>query len=262
MGTDRPLERKTILITRERQQQLPLAQKVRARGGIPLAFPCLELEPKLDNIQKAIAKLRKGDHVIFTSSNGVHCFSRACDRLPSEVLADMHVCAVGSQTAKALAEIGIECAIVGDPPSQKGLIRAFEQTGMPRRAFFFRAEKGSDQLIRFLREHGCETHLIVAYRMRCPASDAGPIVDMIKRGEIDAVLLGSALTVHHYAHRIGNPELASRPVLAVISEQAAEQAKRDGLRVQVVAKTASFDAMLDALEDHFAQQERKDHGTA
>ncbi|RMG92939.1 MAG: uroporphyrinogen-III synthase [Zetaproteobacteria bacterium] len=262
MSVDRPLERKTILITRERQQQLAVAKKVRARGGIPLAFPCLELEPKLDNIKKAIATLRQGDHVIFTSSNGVHCFSRACERLPAEVLEGMHVCAVGSQTAKALREIGIESSIVGDPPSQKGLIHAFEQAGIPHRAFFFRAEKGSDQLVRFLREHGCETHLVVAYRMRCPTSDASHIVEMIKRGEIDAVLLGSALTVHHYAHRIGHPELASRPVLVVISEQAAEQAKRDGLHVQVVAKTASFDAMLDALEHYFAQQEREDHDTA
>ncbi|MFQ5519405.1 MAG: uroporphyrinogen-III synthase, partial [Mariprofundus sp.] len=84
-----------------------------------------------------------------------------------------------------------------------------------------------------------------------PASDASKVTHMLQQGEIDAVLLGSAKVARFYLHRIGSLALANKPVLAVISEQLAVDARELGLNVQIVAKHASFDAMLDALVEYF-----------
>jgi len=65
------------------------------------------------------------------------------------------------------------------------------------------------------------------------------------------VLLGSAKTAAHYLQRIGSTSLANRPVVVAMSEKMASSALGCGLRVQVVAKKASFEAMLDALAEYF-----------
>ncbi len=249
------LARKSILITRSRQQQDELAGMIRRRGGIPFSFPCLEIEPLLDNIRRGINMLRPGDDVLFTSSNGVHCFSRAASQLPHRILADCRVAAVGKKTAAALRQMDIEPALIAEPPSQQGLIECYQQAGLPKRLIFFRAEQGSEKLAEFLREHYCQVQTIHAYRMRCPNGNSSVMQQMLANHEIDAVLLGSAQTARHYVQRIGNAALANTPVIAVLSEQVAEAARQQGLDVQVVAKNASFDSLLDDLAQYFSQED-------
>jgi uroporphyrinogen-III synthase len=123
---------------------------------------------------------------------------------------------------------------------------------MPERLVFFRAETGGDAVIRALEGAGASVHLIPAYRAVCPEDDAGPVRAMLARNEVDAVLLGSARAARHYLQRIGDAALAGRPAIAVISDQAARASRELGLGVQVVAKEASFAAMLDGLEAWFA----------
>jgi len=251
-----PLSRKSILITRARQQQQSLAERVRRYGGVPFSLPCLELMPLLDNIRSAVARMKAGDDVLFSSANGVHCFSRAIDRLPRDVLAGMRVAAIGEKTAEALRGMDIEPALIAEPASQQGMIECYRRHGLPERLFFFRAETGSDRLGDFLAQQGVEVELIHAYRMRCPIGDASAIRGMLERNEIDAVLLGSAQTARYYVRRIGDVELADRPVVAVLSRQVAEAAQAAGLHVQVVAEHASFDALLDALAKYFQRRSK------
>ncbi len=249
------LAQKCILITRSRQQQHELAAMIRQRGGVPFSFPCLEIEPLLDPIRKGINMLRPGDDVLFTSSNGVHCFSHAATRLPRNILAECRVAAVGKKTAAALRQMDVEPALVAEPASQQGLIESYRQAGLPKRLIFFRAEQGSEQLAGFLRKHHCDVHTIHAYRMRCPTGDSSVMQQMLANHEIAAVLLGSAQTTRHYVQRIGNASLANTPVIAVLSEQVAEAARQQGLDVQVVAKNASFDSLLDDLAQYFSQED-------
>jgi len=249
------LARKSILITRSRQQQRDLAAMIRQRGGVPFSFPCLEIEPLPDNIRRGINMLRPGDDVLFTSSNGVHCFSRAATRLPRDILARCRVAAVGTKTATALRQMDIEPTLIASPPSQQGLIDSYRQAGLPKRLIFFRAEQGSEKLAEFLREHHCDVHTIHTYRMRCPNGNSSVMQQMLANHEIDAVLLGSAQTARHYVQRIGNAGLANTPIIAVLSEQVAEAARQQGLDVQVVAKNASFDSLLDDLAQYFSQED-------
>ncbi|RMH60649.1 MAG: uroporphyrinogen-III synthase [Zetaproteobacteria bacterium] len=249
-----PLSRKAILITRARQQQQSLAERVRRHGGVPFSLPCLELMPLLPNIRRAVKHMTAGDDVLFSSANGVHCFSRAINRLPRTVLAGMRVAAIGDKTAEALRQMDVEPSLVANPASQQGMIECYRRHGLPQRLFFFRAETGGDTLPRFLIEQGVDVQLIHAYRMRCPIGDCTAIRGMLEHGEIDAVLLGSAQTARYYVRRIGDVKLADKPVVAVLSPQVAEAAKAAGLSVQVIAEHASFDALLDALAEYFAKE--------
>ncbi len=243
---------KTILITRPVKQAEATAVKIRERGGKALLLPCLEIECLPDNTQQCLPMLENRNmELLFTSRNGVECVASALGREFTAIIGNRRVAAVGGKTATALIQHGIQPALVPQTASQQGLLEAYQKSGIPEQLLFFRAEEGSDLLQQHLEELGCEVTTLYSYRMKCPESDASKIVEKLERGEIDGLLLGSPKTVANYIKRVGTIETANSPAIAVISPQVARAAEDAGLSVQAVAKTASFDAMLDALSNYF-----------
>lgn len=252
-----PLAGRRILLTRAVAQLPALAEMVRRRGAVPVAFPCLAVESMPDAIMHAISGLERFSDVLFTSCNGV---SSVVDALQSHgmdaarLFAPMRVAAVGKQTAACLIQHGIRADILPETASQDGLVDAYLGSGLPERLLFFRAEEGREALAEALTERGIEVETVPAYRTICPDDDASDVIAMLRDGAVDAVLLGSARAALHYLQRVGDAKLAARPVSVAISQKMAAAAMCGGLHVQLVAKSASFEAMLDILSDHFATE--------
>lgn len=243
---------KTVLVTRTEEQATATGRAIAGRGGTALFLPCLELERLDENIRSALPMLQNGPaSVLFTSSNGVHSVAEALGHAFALLLKPHRLIAIGERTGEALAAYGMTVDMEPDTASQDGLIDLLKRTGRPDRLLFFRAEEGGDSLAEELGRTGSKVTTIHAYRMRCPDSDASSIITRMQKGEIDAVLLGSAKTAENYLRRIGSIETANIPAIAVISPQVAAAAEKAGLRVRAVAKIASFDAMLDALSEYF-----------
>ncbi|HKI59409.1 MAG TPA: uroporphyrinogen-III synthase [Mariprofundaceae bacterium] len=251
---------RSILITRSSEQAESTAEAVRARDATPLLLPTLEMECLHENIQASIPLLEhKKTEILFTSRNGVASVAAVLGDAFAPLLSFHSVTAVGDKTAAALAELGIQTTMQPESASQAGLIKAYKKRGAPEQLLFYRAEEGSDALANALTAAGCHVTTIHAYRMQCPDSDASEMIRKMERSEVDAVLLGSARTVYHYIQRVGSIETANTPAIAVISQQVAKAAEHAGLNVQAVAKTASFDAMLDALADYFNDSGAENH---
>ncbi|HXH71984.1 MAG TPA: uroporphyrinogen-III synthase [Mariprofundaceae bacterium] len=244
---------KRLLLTRATHQMGELEEKVRRAGAIPVPFPCLELQPLPDAIREAFGRMQPADDIAFSSANGIEHTALAAAESLAELLQGHRTAVVGERTAMQLRKHGVEPHIIPETPSQEGLIAAYQRHGLPKRLIFFRAEEGNDVLVSFLRSHGCEVDLVATYRSICPEGDASDIIRQLQNNRIDAVLLGSPKAARHYLQRIGNPDIANRAAIAVISPAVAEAAREIGLDVQVVAKQASFDAMLNGLKDFFAQ---------
>ncbi|MBL4775821.1 MAG: uroporphyrinogen-III synthase [Mariprofundus sp.] len=240
------LEHKRVLLTRSEQHLSPLATAVSARGAVPIAFPCLQVEVLAAAIGQATGTY---SDVVFSSSNGVHAVASQVDL--AALCRDKRVAAVGKKTAATLQAYGMDVDIVPDIASQDGLIAAYAQHGLPQSLLFFRAEQGRDRLVKALQSQAVQVRLVLAYRTVCPSVGATDVINSLRHDDIDAVLLGSAKTARFYIQRIGSIRLADRPVLVVISEALGEAVREMGLSVQVVAKQASFEAMLDALAEYF-----------
>jgi uroporphyrinogen-III synthase len=181
----------------------------------------------------------------------VECVASVLGNGFAEIVANHRISAIGSRTARSLNDHGIQPDLLPQKASQEGLIEAYQNSSLPERLLFFRAEEGKDLLQQALSHHGCEVTTLHPYRMNCPDSDISDTIEKLKNREIDALLLGSPKTVENYIRQIGSIEIADTPAIAVISPQVAQAAVDAGLSVQAVAKTASFDAMLDALADYF-----------
>lgn len=244
------LDGKRILLTRAEHQLDQLSQAVRMSGAIPVRFPCLAVQGQPKEINKAILQLDDYSDVVFTSVNGVQSVVATVENLKT-LLQSKRTAAVGTKTATALHHAGVEVDIVPDTPSQDGLIQAYLKDGLPRRLMFFRAREGRDTLTKALIIRGIDVLLVPAYRTVCPQDDASEIIAALEHADIDAVLLGSSKAARFYVQRIGDIGLAGRPEAVAISEQVAEAARDVGLNVQIVAKTASFAAMLNELAEFY-----------
>ncbi|MDQ6993655.1 MAG: uroporphyrinogen-III synthase [Mariprofundus sp.] len=251
-----PLAGRSILITRAANQLASLAAMVESYGGVPIRFPCLSVTVMTEEISRVVAAIGTYSDLLFTSCNGVQSVLETLEKHklnPSSVLAGLRVAAVGEKTARCLSEAGIRVDLVPPVASQQGLMAAYRQQGLPRKLLFFRAEEGSDLLAEALMGHHVVVKTVPAYRTVCPTEVATDVMLRLKENRIDAVLLGSEKAARHYLQRIGDVQLAGRPVTVGISEKMANATARLGLNVQLLPKKASFEAMLDILSNHFAK---------
>ncbi len=248
------LQGRHILITRAREHFPAAKRAVEARGGIAFSLPCLEIEPLREPVADALRALDDYSDLLFTSVNGINVVVSVLQAQgldPAAALRGKRIAVVGEKCAAALMRIGIDVGIVPATASQEGLIDAYHACGLPETLLFFRAEAGRDALITALTRHGVKVRMVAAYRTVCPSDACDDVVDMVAHDQIDAVLLASARTAAHYLQRIGSKALANRPLLVGISERMAAQSRALGVEVQAVAKSASFEAMLDALADYY-----------
>ncbi len=244
------------MLTRASEQNLALADHLRRVAAIPHLFPCLTVEAFPEQIAHALQLLPDYSDLLFTSSNAIHVIHRYLqqhDLNPKALFADKRIAVVGKKTAATLTSIGLKADIIPTLASQDGLINAYQQQGMPTTGLlFFRAEEGRETITDMLHQQQVNTATIPVYRTCCPQQNASETIALLEQRKIDAVLLGSAKAARHYIHRIGSVDTANRTVIAVISPKLALASRNMGLQVQVVAKHASFEAMLDAVAAYFS----------
>jgi len=248
------LRDKQVLVTRAEKYYPALSRLVASYGASAVSLPCLAIESMPQSVADGMRGLEDCTDVLFTSVSGVQAVASllAADGVRlDDVLQNRRIAAVGKKTAAALSGMGIDVDIVPATASQDGLIDAYAAKGLPKQLLFFRAEQGREDLVQLMRQHGVPVTVVSAYRTVCPAGDASAVIAKLQAGDIDAVLLGSARTASHYLQRVGSLELANRPVIVAISEKMAAATRALGLSVQVVAKEASFEAMLDALAEYY-----------
>jgi len=248
-----PLAGKRILITRAVQQIAETAALIEAKEASAIAFPCLEHQGLKDSILQGSRHAKDYSDIAFTSVNGIQAVFENNSNFVTDAFQDKRIAVVGKRTAAALEKHGMQADIIPKSASQQGLIESYQKHGLPQSLLFFRAEKGSDELLEYLQEQGIKTCLIKAYQSTCPDDDNSKVLTMLEKNSIDACLLGSSRTAEHYLQRIGNLELANRPILVAISQQVADAADKLGLKVQVIAKHANFPSMLEGFAEYFSK---------
>jgi len=132
MTQGRPLEGKTVVVTRPREQAASLALPLEHLGAEVLLAPTIRVVPRAldDEIVRVVVNDLAGYRlIIFTSANGVEVFLGYLTELglPRAALDDAVVAAVGPKTASALEERGVTCDVVADDFVAEGLLDALQK---------------------------------------------------------------------------------------------------------------------------------------
>ena len=249
------LDGRRVAVTRGKQGEDALADRLRALGAEVLEFPAIAVAPPEAAAQAVVdavlRRLEDFEWVVFASGNAVEqTLARlAAVGLGPEALSRLRLAAVGRATAEKLA-----CAVRAPdvvPAEARGaaLAEALAPHVRGRRVLVPRAEEGRPELVDGLQASGAHVVAPVVYRtVPAPAESLRPLGEAIERGEVDAVAFLSPSAVKSVVAALGpRASLLGRTVVAVIGPTTAEAAAAAGVRVDVQSAAARGEALADAI---------------
>ncbi len=232
----KPLFGQKVVVTRSREQSSELARKFEALGAEVAVFSTIRIRP----VKVKPIRIRGYTHVAFTSRTAVEYFfpNLAGD---CRSLAGTKVCAVGDQTARALVERGIRPDLVAAEFTSRSLARELAGQGV-RGAHVFHpgADKMNPDFEKVLLKVGAKVTNLVLYRIDKVAPENVEAVE-----NADWVTFASAQTVRNFMDAVGSRPIGAK--VACIGPITAAAARKAGLKVAVIPKQYTFDALIQAI---------------
>jgi uroporphyrinogen III methyltransferase/synthase len=238
----RPLQGRTVAVTRARAQASGLARRLEALGANVVQTPAIRVRP-LDGPPLDPSRY---DLICLTSPNGVHAlFDRLAESgLDARSLAGKTVAAIGPGTARALAEHGIAADVVPERFVAEALVEALADTPVER-ALVARASEARDVLPDALRERGAEVDVLALYET--VAEPLAPAALQAAR-EADYVTFTSSSTVRFFLQAAGGDAgLSPTTRIVSIGPVTSETLREHGLQPDVEAERHDIDGMIAAL---------------
>ena len=259
----KPLFGRRIIVTRARAQASDFAECLESYGAEVIQFPTIETQPIPNNamLDKAIAQLATYNWVIFTSVNAVEYFYRRLRENDKDVRSykDARICAVGQKTAAALDQIGIHADYV--PSRYNGSVLAAELQGVEKQKILLPcASIIADDLPNGLRNRGAIVHAIPIYEtIKAGAEGREALEADLHNGRIDMVTFTSSSTVSNFLEMFDShlpAALLSQVHIAVIGPSTAATAKAHGLTVDILAKQASVESLVEEIVEFYGGEEK------
>lgn len=260
----RPLEGRTIVVTRAAAQARRFTELLQAAGARVVEAPTIVVGPPAswEALDAALDALASFTWVIFTSVNGVAMVDRrlAARGLAWSALAGRRVAAIGPATADALGEHGVRADVVPREYRAEGLVeRLHGRAGAGDRILLPRAAQTRDVLVAGLRALGADVVEVPAYATRRVEGVAGPLREALAAGAIDAVTFTSSSTARNFAELFTDEERRAWRgsfVVASIGPITAATAAEYGLTTTVMPREYTIPALARALADYFARAPR------
>jgi uroporphyrinogen III methyltransferase / synthase len=258
---ERPLEGRTIVITRARTQAQRFAQLLEAAGARVLQAPTIVIEPPAswELLDTALGALESFTWVVFTSVNGVAMVDRRLSArgLAWTAIARKRVAAIGPATAEALAEHGVRVELVPTEYRAEALVEGLRRVvGPGDRVLLPRAKETRDVLVVELRRLGVAVTEVPAYQTRRVEDGVVRLREALASGSVDAVTFTSSSTARNFAEQFSDDERSAwrgRIAVASIGPITAATAAEYGLSTDVMPSEYTIPALARALADYFSR---------
>ncbi len=258
----RPLHGRRILITRARHQIDGFRRELVDLGAFVVEIPTIEIRrlPTDDRVSNAIKNLTRTALVIFASENAVAIFFQMLLATGSDARAlhNSKLCAIGQETADALASRGLKPELVTSEYTAEGLANALEGWELQGlRVLVPRAEIARDALPSLLANRGAEVEILPVYRAVCPA-DAGPALMRLFDGDgVDVITFTSSSTVSNFVRAFPEdrlPAILGDAEIACMGPVTADTARKLGLKVAIVAREYTTHGLVQAIAEAAARK--------
>jgi uroporphyrinogen III methyltransferase/synthase len=233
---ERPLQGRTVAVTRARAQASELAARLRSLGATVVEAPAIRIE----SLDTPLPPVRDYDLVCVTSPNGAELL---LDRLhDARDLAGVRVAAIGPGTARALRERGVEPDLVPARAVAEGLVEALAGKRFER-VLIARAAAGRDVLPDALRARGAHVDVVALYEtVPEPLDDA----TRTAAAAADYLLFTSASAVRFFVAAAGAETLRG-PRVVSIGPATSDALREHGADPDVEADPHTPDGLVDAL---------------
>ncbi|KPK03040.1 MAG: HemD protein [Nitrospira bacterium SG8_35_4] len=252
---ERPLFGQRILVTREHSLGFEPLEEL---GAEIIEFHTVKIVPpeSWDELDSAIDAIQSYDWLILTSGNGVHYFFRRLFEKRTDIreLKGIKICAIGSKTASMINKFGIKVDLVPDKFKAEGLIKSFEEhygeAGLKNVRFLLpRAEVAREVFPDRIRELGGVIDVPAAYRAVKPHTHGRRLKRFLKEGKITIATFTSAATFNNFMEMMGEDaeSLLQDVAISVIGPVTAQAIEKAGLKVSIMPKEATIEAMVNEI---------------
>jgi uroporphyrinogen-III synthase len=241
----KPLDGRTVLVTRPADQSVELVRRLRRLGATAIVAPTIEIVPaRSAALTAALRDLAAGRFawITLTSRATVEMLASRLDS-PSAVRAKVAAIGEGTSTAfRAWARRAPD--LMPTTFTTTGLARAFPRgTG---RVLCARADIAPAGLEDALAAKGWSPLRVDAYRTRLARSLPVDARTALRDGHVDAITFTSASTVRGFVGATG--VVRGNPKVVSIGPVTAREAREHGLRVSAVARPHTIEGLVAALE--------------
>lgn len=258
-----PLFGKAVVITRSESQADSMIHQLHEKGAEPVSFPVIQTVPPPDwsPLDQALSHLSQYHGLIFTSVNGVHFFMQRLKETGQDIreLKGVRIYTIGPKTEKAVRDFGMQVDCVPENFVAESLIESLGKENVKGKRFLIpRALVAREILPDQLRDMGAQVDVVPAYQTLPPTRKNEDLARRLKDGVIDVITFTSSSTVTNFLDQTG-PELRphlDRVTFACIGPITAGTARENGLKVAIVPKEYTVDALVTAIEDHYADKTR------
>ncbi|MBP1930392.1 uroporphyrinogen-III synthase [Ammoniphilus resinae] len=252
--TDRPLQGKTILVTRAKSQAGEMTEKIRQLGGEVVEFPVIQLLPPRDltKLDQVIHDIEHYDWILFTSVNGVHFFMKRMEELGVEISSlRSQIGAVGPRTASVLETYGLHVDVVAKEYTAEGLLQELGSSIQVGTSLLLpRANIARKVLPEQLLEWGMRVDDVVVYETVQNREGIAAIQAELKQGKIDIVTFTSSSTVKNFCEMLdmeSDHALLDGIKIACIGPITAQTARSLGLEVDGIAEKSTIEDLVNLL---------------
>jgi len=264
MENRKPLEGKTIVITRARHQAPEFTYHLTNLGARVVEFPTIEIVPpdSWGPLDEATDHLHDYDWIIFTSANGVRSFvNRFRVRgKSSRELKDIRICAIGPRTARELEQEGIEVHLIPSEYRAESVVENLAREGlMGKRVLLARAKTAREVLPRELRNRGARVDVVATYQTVQPRWETSQFLSLLEERRVDAIAFTSSSTVQNFMEMFCSKrdELLKGlegVVIAAIGPVTERRAVELGLTVHLSPSEYTIPALSTAMAEYFGSR--------
>lgn len=262
---DAPLAGVRILITRSVRDGGPLRQQLEAVGGEVSHLPTIAVEQPDDwtPLDQALRHLADYHYVAFTSRNAVEAvFSRLQHAgLPVEIPQGPKVVAAGEVTARVLRDYGVETAVRPDRQTARGVAAAIvaDEPG-GKRVLYPTSDLAGARLRLDLEAAGAIVDQIVTYRTVVPPDSDSIVLDDLRSGRVDVVIVASPSAVRNLKDILQRDWSCLRLARIVcIGNTTARAVREEGLEPAAVASVPSVDGLVSAAVSLYQLEKIRDN---
>jgi uroporphyrinogen III methyltransferase / synthase len=246
----KPLQGRTIVVTRPDSDGDPLAEGLRRAGATVICAPAIRLIPPRSwkPLDRALKDLGGFDALVFTSANAVDAFFDRAELLGVRPARPERLFCIGPATLKALKTQGWKAATLPGESRAEGLTKLFKDV-RGWRVLIPRAARAREVLPKFLRKAGAVVVVAPAYRTVADRDGLRRLKGLAAT-PVDAVAFTSASTVDQTAQALGRAgmrRLFARARAASIGPITTRALGRRGVLSPIQAPQASAAALCRAL---------------
>jgi uroporphyrinogen III methyltransferase/synthase len=248
------------VITRAARQSIELVENLGKRGAMPILLPLVAFSAPEDfgPLDAALDRLEQFDWIIFTSENAVRAVVKRAGvrgNLRNVAGRRSRAAAVGPTTATAAERAGFFVDYQAQTHSGAALANELGEKLRGQTVFLPRSDRANPDLPQLLRNYGAEVTEVIAYRTVTPVNLDEEKIAAIANVDVEAILFFSPTAVEHFVAIVGVEklhDLQNRLAIAAVGPVTANALRQSGLHNLLVAEDTAADAVIAALEKHFA----------